>query len=138
MCLTSRHRADRMNTERGVSPPIWATLSHKLRTNAYSTLAQTMNWKTTGRIIGVILATYVGAYFLLMRTNAPAIGTDGRPIFSSGFIFAPPQRLQGDLSVFGPRVSWANYAFFPIDQLWRGVRGLMPSRWDDEEVMKGR
>lgn len=97
-----------------------------------------MNWKTTGRVIAALLATYVVAYFLLMRTNAPAIGADGRPVFSSGFIFARPQRIQGDLSVFGPRVTYANYVFLPIDHLWRTVRGLMPSRWDDEEVMKGR
>ena len=95
-----------------------------------------MNRKTIGKAIAAILATYIAAYFLLMRTNAPAIGPDGNAVFSSGFVFAPPERINGDLSIFGPRVSWANYFFLPMDHFWRQIRGLTPSRWALKEEMK--
>jgi hypothetical protein len=95
-----------------------------------------MNWKSIGKAILIVLAAYVAGYFVLMRTNAPAIGPDGKAVFASGFIFARPQRIQGDLSIFGPSVSWANYVFLPIDLLWRLVRGLTPSRWNEEVEMQ--
>ena len=81
---------------------------------------------------------YVISYFLLMRTTTPAIGDNGQPIFSSGYIFASPHRIEGDLSVYGPSVSGANYFFLPIDMAWRKVKGLTPSRWDLEEELKQR
>jgi hypothetical protein len=95
-----------------------------------------MNWKATFAVILAVPLVYVGAYFLLMRTTAPAIGPDGRVLFISGFIFARPQRVEGDLSVYGPSVSWANHFFLPIDQWWRKARGLTPSRWDEQSEME--
>ena len=92
--------------------------------------------KTIGKTILVILAAYVAGYFLLMRTDYHAIGTDGNAVFSSGFIFASPQRITGPDTMYGPSVTWANYVFLPIDQLWRHARGLTPSRWDAQEEMR--
>jgi len=95
--------------------------------------------KTICKAILIVLCSIRCRYFVLMRTNAPAIGPDGKPVFASGFILARPQRFQGCLSIFGPSVSWANYVFLPIDQLWRHVRGVTPSRWNEEaEVWKWR
>jgi len=99
-----------------------------------------MNGKSITRNIAVtvvlVAIAYIVGYFLLMRTNAPAIGENGKPVFSSGFIFASPQRIQGDLSIYGPSVTWANQFFLPIDKLWRHARGYTPSRWDETEELR--
>ena len=95
-----------------------------------------MKWKNIVIVVMAVPLMYVGAYFLLMRTNAPAIGPDGNAVFSSRFVFARPQRIEGYLSIYGSSVSWANQFFLPIDQLWRNTRGLTPSRWDEQLEMK--
>ena len=81
------------------------------------------------------LVIYVIAYAVLVETHWPSISDDyGDPVFRSSY----PKVSQGAIKNMGftmvfQKVGPANYIFHPIDQCWRSIRGLSPSRITNAE-----
>ena len=61
----------------------------------------------------------------LMRRDVASVDEDGKYAYRSSFWFAPLERTDGPLSIYGPAVSPLNVVFEPVDYCWRSICGFI-------------
>jgi len=60
-----------------------------------------------------------------MRRDVYSVDEDGKYAYRSSFWFAPLERTDGPLSIYGPAISPLNVVFEPVDYCWRRICGFI-------------
>ena len=84
-------------------------------------------------LCGFIL--YVVSYLLFVKTDHPALDEMGKPIYRSSYPrLSSVTEWNRDFSWYFPKAGAANLFFLPIDNCWRTLKGLPPSKIQDENT----
>ena len=79
-----------------------------------------------GKFILVILLLgllYPLSFFVIMDTSFPAFNEYGLKTYECHFRLAPSVKISRDLSIYGPKETWLNWVYYPMERWLKDRRG---------------
>ena len=64
----------------------------------------------------LLVLLYPLSFLVVMDTSLPAFDEYGQKTYECHFRLAPSVKISGDLSIYGPKETWLNWFYYPMER----------------------